>query len=229
MNSAIIVAGGKGKRMGSNINKQYLRVGDREIISLTLDVFEKCELIDEIIVVINKDDIQLFNSAILANYSFTKVTSVVPGGTERQNSVWNGLQKISPQSEIVLIHDGARPFVNDDIISNTIQAAKENGSATVAVPVKDTIKVSSENSISASTLDRSKLWAIQTPQAFKKTIIIEAHTKCREKSFLGTDDTSLTEFIGIPTKLVMGNYTNIKITTPEDLIFAQAIINNCKK
>lgn len=223
--SAVIVAAGKGTRMNMDVNKQYIDVCGKPVLARTLHVFEECKAIKEIVLVVNEKDILYCMQNIIDEYSFSKVKVIVAGGEERQNSVYNGLIEIDSECDVVLIHDGARPFVNEESINKVIQAAKEVGAACIAVPVKDTIKQADDDDFVDKTLDRSKLWSIQTPQAFIYGLIIEAHKKAIEDGFTGTDDTVLVERIGHKVKLVMGGYDNIKITTKEDIAIAEALID----
>ncbi|MFZ5987394.1 MAG: 2-C-methyl-D-erythritol 4-phosphate cytidylyltransferase [Bacillota bacterium] len=223
--SVVVVAAGKGTRMNMDINKQYIEVCEKPVLARTLQVFEDCDHIGEIILVVNESDIFYCKQNIIEAFSFDKVKSLVAGGAQRQNSVYNGLIEVSKDTDIVLIHDGARPFINEEIIIDCAKAALEFGASTAAVPVKDTIKSSDKEGFVEKTLDRSTLWSIQTPQAFLYNKILGAHLKALEDGFTGTDDTVLTERMGIRTRLVMGSYDNIKITTREDLVFAEAIIN----
>lgn len=225
MISAIIVAGGKGKRMGQQISKQYIKIGEKEIIARTIEAFQESNSIDEIILVVPECDINLCKENIVGKYEFSKVSIIISGGSERQESVYKGLKHCSPQTELVLIHDGVRPFVDEDIIKRTIRGAEKSRACTAAVPVKDTIKVIGEDNLSIETPDRSKLWAIQTPQAFDYKLVLKAHETAQKEGFNGTDDTMLVEHIGHRVKVIMGSYMNIKITTPEDIIFAEAIIS----
>lgn len=226
--SAVIVAAGKGTRMNMDMNKQYIEVEGIPLIARTLQVFEESSLIHEVIVVVNNNDMFYCKHNIVDAYKLEKVKLLVAGGEQRQNSVYNGLLEVNNESDIVIIHDGARPFINDEIIEDCIEAALEYGVSTTAVPVKDTIKSSEDGDYVDETLQRSKLWSVQTPQAFKYDIIMSAHKKAMEDGFTGTDDTVLSERIGIRTRLVMGCYNNIKITTREDLVFAEAIINKAE-
>lgn len=222
MISAIILAGGKGKRMGAKISKQYIELNGKPILYYTLKRFTACKEIDKIILVLPKDEIEYCNKEILEKYSL-KVDMIVEGGKERQDSVYNALQKIN-DSEIVLIHDGARPFVSEEIIKDGIKYAKLYGSAAPGVMPKDTIKVVDENGFSDSTPDRSKLLAIQTPQTFKLEIIKECHNKIKKNNINVTDDTMVVEICNNKVYLYNGEYTNIKVTTPEDLILAEKLI-----
>lgn len=225
MISAIIVAGGKGKRMGQKISKQYIRIGEKEIIARTIEVFQKSKCIDDIVLVVPESDSDFCKRDIVNKYKFTKVKHVILGGRERQESVYNGLKYCNDETELVLIHDGVRPFVDDDIIKKSIEAARKIGACTAAVPVKDTIKVIGEDGLSVETPERSRLWAIQTPQTFKYELILEAHERAKKEGFNGTDDTMLVEHIGHKVGVIMGSYTNIKITTKEDIAFAEAILH----
>jgi len=228
--SLVVVAAGRGTRMNMGINKQYINVGGIPILARTLNVFDALNCIDEIVLVVHCDDILYCREKIIGKNTYRKIKSVVTGRETRQDSVFNGLKEVSQNSDIVLIHDGARPFVDEESIVRCIEAAKQYGVATVAVPVKDTIKSADSEGFVHSTLDRSVLWSIQTPQAFRYIIIMDSHKQARKDGFIGTDDTVLAERLGNKTKLVMGNYNNIKITTKEDLIFAESIANyfdNC--
>ncbi|MDB1956795.1 2-C-methyl-D-erythritol 4-phosphate cytidylyltransferase [Clostridium tertium] len=222
MISAIILAGGKGKRMGAKISKQYIELNGKPILYYTLKRFVDCEGIDKIILVLPKDEIEYCNKEILEKYSL-KVDMIVEGGKERQDSVYNALQKIN-DSEIVLIHDGARAFVSERVIKDGIKYAKIYGAAAPGVMPKDTIKLVDENGFSDSTPDRSKLLAIQTPQTFKLEIIKECHEKVKENNISVTDDTMVVEMYNNKVYLYNGEYTNIKVTTPEDLILAERLI-----
>ncbi len=224
--SAIIAAAGKSTRMNTGVNKQYMTVAGKPVLAHTIEAFEKTNLISEIIVVISKEDHSVFNDCILSCYKYSKISAVVHGGSDRQASVYNGLQAVSKESAVVCVHDGARPLITPDIIINTVSAAAETGAACTGVPVKDTIKKAGGNGIIEKTLDRSRLWSIQTPQTFKREIIEKAHKNAAMEGFSGTDDSVLVERLGYPVRMIMGSYNNIKITTPEDLIFAEAVFKN---
>ncbi|HOM03713.1 MAG TPA: 2-C-methyl-D-erythritol 4-phosphate cytidylyltransferase [Acetivibrio sp.] len=223
--SAVVVAAGKGTRMNMDVNKQYINVGGIPLLARTLKVFEDCFLIDEVVLVVGNSDMFYCKENVVEAYNLKKVKMLVAGGAQRQDSVYNGLLQVSVESDIVVIHDGARPFINEEIIENCIEAAEEFGASTAAVPVKDTIKSADSGGFVKETLERSTLWAIQTPQAFLKDVIMKAHKKAADDGFYGTDDTVLVERMGIRTRLVMGSYNNIKITTREDLTFAEALIS----
>jgi 2-C-methyl-D-erythritol 4-phosphate cytidylyltransferase len=219
----VIPAAGQGKRMKAGKNKQFIELRDQPVIVHTLKVFERDEWCEGIILVINEAEREQFNE-ILKRFSIKKVISMVSGGTERQHSVYNGLKKVK-NSDIVLIHDGARPFITVEKIHELVQAAKEHGAAVVAVPVKDTIKRGIDGYVH-ETVERSSLWAVQTPQAFHVSLVLEAHERASLEGYIGTDDASLVERMGKQVKIVEGDYRNIKLTTPDDLLFAQAILSS---
>lgn len=226
MISAVVVAGGKSRRMGMNVNKQYIRLREEEILAITLKVFNRSEMIDEIIIAAGEDEIEYCRENIVNKYCLTKVDKIVAGGDLRQDSVYNGLKSCSAKSEIVLIHDGARPFLTEQMIRESVACAREFGACTVAVPVKDTVKVVDKENYVTSTLNREELYLIQTPQTFKYEMILKAHEICREKGITVTDDTMMIEALGGKVKIVPGNYFNIKLTTPEDLVMGRAIIDH---
>ncbi|MCG1012356.1 2-C-methyl-D-erythritol 4-phosphate cytidylyltransferase [Tepidanaerobacter sp. GT38] len=222
--SAVIAAGGKGRRMNSSISKQFLNIKGRPILYYTLKKFERIDKIKSIILVVGADDIDFTREEIVKRYKFKKI-KIVQGGKERQDSVYNGLRELSPQTDIVVIHDGVRPFVPVTIIEKSIAAAAKYKAVGVAVPVKDTIKVVDDNYTIKNTPDRKTLWAMQTPQSFTYDVIMRAYEKAMCDGFYGTDDTVLVERLGLTVKIIEGAYENIKITTPEDIIFAETFIN----
>ena len=221
--TAVIVAAGKGTRMNLDVNKQYIEIRGIPVLVRTLQAFESCGIINEIVLVVNEADIMYCKQEIIDSFRFGKIKSIVCGGKERQQSVYNGLAGADKSTDIVVIHDGARPFITEECIAESVRDALEHGAACAAVPVKDTIKTADQGNFIESTPDRSKLWAIQTPQAFKYDLIMKAHESARHDGFTGTDDAVLIERLGHRVRLVMGDYLNIKITTQEDLIFAEAI------
>lgn len=221
--TAIIMAAGKGKRMQTAVSKQFLPACGKEILAWTVDVFEKSPLVDTILLMASadgKEDVQ----HLWDNYGWKKVAAVLEGGKERQNSVANGLAAVEKDTDIVLIHDGVRPFVTEEMIADSIVAAQAYGGAVIGVPAKDTIKVCSADGLAVETPDRSTLWQIQTPQTFQRSLIVDAYEKAEKDGFLGTDDASVAEFAGHQVKVVMGSYRNIKITTKEDLVIAEAFL-----
>lgn len=220
--SVIIAAAGMSNRMGSKMNKQFLAVGGKPILAHTIEKFESSRLIDEIIIVSKEEEIEYCRKEIVRKYKFNKVTNIIRGGQERQDSVYNGILALNEKADIVLIHDGARPFVKKENIEDGIKATIEHGACVIGVPVKDTIKVVEKENIN-HTPPRVNLWAAQTPQCFYKELIIKAYEKARGDGYLGTDDSSLVERLGHDVKMVMGSYENIKITTPEDLVLAESL------
>ena len=221
--TAVIVAAGKGRRMGTEVSKQFLPLCGKEILAHSVEKFERAEKIRDIVLVTGEDSL-LDVRDMAQEYGWKKIVSVVAGGKERQDSVWNGLQAVSADTEIVLIHDGVRPFVTEDILNHSIETAVEMGGCVAGVPAKDTIKVCNGENIAVATPDRSTLWQIQTPQTFRKELILQAYQKAKAEGFAGTDDASLAEYSGCPVKVIMGSYRNIKITTKEDLLIGEAFL-----
>ncbi|HNW39128.1 MAG TPA: 2-C-methyl-D-erythritol 4-phosphate cytidylyltransferase [Candidatus Omnitrophota bacterium] len=225
MLSAIIVAAGSGRRLKSVVSKPLVKIGKLPVINYSLSVLDKHPAISEIIVVVNAQNRPAIKR-LLNNCSFKKVKPLVLGGKRRQDSVYRGLKAVSVNSAWVLIHDAARPFIDKAMISSVVSAAKKTGSAVVAVQPKATIKLSQKNNIVQKTLDREKLWEIQTPQVFKKELIWRAYEKYAGSCV--TDDAALIEKLGRPVELVRGKYENIKITTAEDLLLAGLIAERLK-
>ncbi len=223
--TAVITAAGKGTRMHSNINKQYMEIGGVPVLARTITVFQQCEVIDDIIVVVNEEDINYCRKAIVDQYNLSKVRSLVSGGAERQNSVYKGLCAAGADCGIVLIHDGARPFVTEKNVVDCIEGARIHRACGIGVRLKDTVKISDEYGFVASTPDRSTLWSIQTPQGFQFTVIKKAHEEAVKADYTGTDDMVLVERQGIPVKIIEGSYQNIKITTPEDIVIGESILS----
>lgn len=227
--TAIIVAGGSGKRMGMSIKKQYILLSNKEVLAHTIEAFDKCELIQEIILVVSEDEINKVKKDIVEKYSFNKVRKIVSGGTERQDSVYNGLLATSNDTKYVMIHDGARPFIKEKIIREALKLTIEKEATVVAVPVKDTIKVvDNKKQMVIDTPNRTTLWSIQTPQSFSKELLLKAYAYAKSENLAVTDDSMLVEAYGKAVYIVQGEYTNIKITTPEDLIIGEAVLKNQK-
>ncbi|RNA66144.1 2-C-methyl-D-erythritol 4-phosphate cytidylyltransferase [Alteribacter keqinensis] len=225
--TVIIPAAGQGKRMGAGHNKQFLLLHDKPLIVHTLTVFAQDTHCREVILVVNEQEIEDM-SALIKTYGIQKTVRIVPGGRERQQSVFEGLKAVSSDEEIVLIHDGARPFIKVSDIQKLVRSAVQDGAAIIAVPVKDTVKQVEQGEVT-NTVDRSSLWAVQTPQAFRLSGILKAHKRAERDGFSGTDDASLVEWIGERVRVVEGDYQNIKLTTPEDMWFAEAIIKMRKE
>ncbi|WP_315074822.1 2-C-methyl-D-erythritol 4-phosphate cytidylyltransferase [uncultured Clostridium sp.] len=222
MVSAIVLAGGRGKRMGAVQSKQYIDLNGKPILYYTLKQFIVNKLIDYIILVVPEDEIGYCKNKVLNKYGL-KVDKLVSGGKERQDSVYNALSQLE-NSDIVLIHDGARPFVSHKIINDAVKYAEIYKAAAPGVMPKDTIKVKGENNFSVETLMRNNLVAIQTPQAFEFNLIYSCHKEVKKRGIAVTDDTSVVEFFGNKVYIYEGNYTNIKITTPEDLALAKYLV-----
>ena len=226
MNSVIIVAAGSGKRMNMGINKQFIKLNKKEIIAHTIEAFYKNKNIDEIIVCIKKEEEELFKKEIIDKNKFKNI-KIAYGGKERQDSIYNGLRKLSNKCNIVLIHDGARPFVDDRIINESISTAMEKKAVVVGTPVKDTIKIVNDGNIEG-TPSRATLWSAQTPQTFEYDLIIRAYDEAYKNNYYGTDDSMLVENIGQKVTMIMGSYDNIKITSPEDIGIGEQILNSKK-
>ena len=218
----IIPAAGRGKRMGTGFNKLFLKLGGIPVLVHTLQVFDRDDMCKGIILSISPSDEEHIRKMI-GDYRIKKVTSIVYGGKERQDSVYNGLKAVNEREGIILVHDGARPFIRREYIHACVRAAAEKGAAIIAVPVKDTIK-KVKGDIVMETIERSGLWAVQTPQAFRISLLRKAYQKAMEDHFTGTDDASLVERLNWPVAIVEGDYDNIKLTTLEDLYFAEAIL-----
>ncbi len=214
--SAIIVAAGESRRM-KGIDKVLAPLGGRPVISYVLSVFDSCDSIDNIVLVVNKKSLDACRK-LIAEEKISTPIEVCIGGKRRQDSVAAGLQKLK-DCDWVIIHDGARPLVTIELIKEGLKVAKETGAAAAAVPVTDTIKVAGEDRIVRQTPVRQKLWAVQTPQVFRSDIITKAYRQAKE----ATDDAALAEQAGFKVKLYMGSYDNIKITTPQDLLIAKAL------
>lgn len=223
MNAAILVAAGKGTRMGAD--KLFLEIAGRPVISYTWQKFNDAACIDEIILVIAEGRQKEFES-VAAKFHFQKPHRIVIGGAERQDSVWNGLEALSAQTKIVAIHDAARPCVSAELIAATIQYAGETGAAVAAQPVTDTVKESADGRLIQRTLDRSKLWAVQTPQTFRVEVIRRALAEVRRRHLIFTDDTAACELIGQPVRLVSSITPNPKVTVPGDVPFIEALLKN---
>lgn len=222
---AVIVAAGRGTRMGAGVNKQFLEIRNKPILYYTLKAFERCRLIDEIILVTAKNEIEYCKKEIIEKYDIKKVYQIVEGGQERQHSVYNGLKALT-ECNIVLIHDGARPFVSNRIIEDGIRYSEIYNACSCGVQPKDTIKVKDCNGFSVSTPDRNSLFSVQTPQCFQYELIINCHNQVLADDIKVTDDTSLAEYYGHRVFLYEGSYNNIKITTPEDLILGEILVDN---
>lgn len=226
----LIPAAGAGRRMQAGINKQYLALAGQPVLAHTLRLFDQHPSVAEIWVIAPAAEIDYCRSEIIARYGFKKIAAVVAGGEERQDSVRNGLLDCCARlDDLVLIHDGARPLLNPQLIDRVACAARDHGAAVVGVPVKDTIKqVAVDHSVLA-TPPRESLWQAQTPQAFRYEIIFAAHEAAWRQQFRGTDDASLVEWSGGRVVMVEGDSRNLKITTPDDLLLAGALLGQSEK
>jgi len=223
MNSGIIVAGGKSERMGADIDKAFLSLGTKPVVLYSLFAFEKCSDIDEVILVVRKDRIEAARQAVRM-FGCNKVKKIVAGGTLRQKSVINGIKEVDKETDIVVVHDGARPCVSANLISQTVASAKQHGSGIAAVKITDTVKSVDKGMVISETIDRSKLWLVQTPQAFKINLLKKALTFIVKKKIKVTDEASAVELVSKGVRLVAASFSNIKITTPDDLTFAAALM-----
>lgn len=231
--TAIVLAAGQGKRMGSSVHKQYLLLRDKPVIYYSLKVFED-STIDDIVLVVGKDEETFCRKEILEKYGFHKIKVIVEGGRERCHSVANGIRAVCWECDYIFIHDGARPFVDGEIIDRALGEVQRSRACVVGMPVKDTIKISDEMGYVSDTPARALVWQVQTPQVFDKELISEAYEKllAEEEKILAagisvTDDAMVVEyFMNIPVKLIQGSYKNIKITTPEDLKIAEILIED---
>jgi 2-C-methyl-D-erythritol 4-phosphate cytidylyltransferase len=221
--TAIIVAAGKGTRMGPNVDKLFLEVAGWPIAVHTWARFEAAPAVNEIVLVVRAGMEPVFNGWGV-QYGFRKPFRCVPGGKERQDSVWNGLEAVSAQTTMVAVQDAARPCTSPELVAATISAAQETGAAVAAQPMFDTIKESADGKLIARTLDRSKLWAVQTPQTFQIEVLRKALAEVRRRGLLVTDDTAACELIGQPVQLVPSSQPNPKITNPSDLPFISSLL-----
>ena len=226
MITALIVAAGQGVRMGGTLRKQYMTIGGRTILELTLKAFDLSPSITNTVLVVPEEEISFCQDHIIAAADLKKETVIVPGGGRRQDSVYNGLQVVKEEKgNIVLIHDGVRPFVTVEIIETCITGVRKWGACIPALEVTDTLKEVSSAGVVEITVARDALWAVQTPQAFSLGVIKEAHERALEFGWEGTDDASLVEMMGLDVHIVPGDVDNIKITTPGDLKRAELLFN----
>ncbi len=221
---AIIPAGGAGRRMGGGVPKQFLPLAGVPVLVHTLRAFQRSPIIDEIFLVVPEGDMAAVRRDFVEGHGLSKVTAVIAGGTERQDSVANALMQVRDVHGIVLVHDGVRPFVSGELISRVVATADEHGAAAVGVPVRDTVKAVSTAGEVVKTVEREGLWLTQTPQAFRRQLICAAYEKAAQDRFSGTDDSSLVERMGVSVRMIPGDHDNIKLTTPEDLALGAIIL-----
>jgi 2-C-methyl-D-erythritol 4-phosphate cytidylyltransferase len=223
MNVGIVVGAGKSQRMGGNVDKAFLSLGPRPVLAYSLQAFEDCQDIDEVVLVVRKERVDSARS-MAQMFGFSKVTRVVAGGAKRQVSVQNGLAACPPETRVVAVHDAARPCVKSATISETVKSAKRQGSGVAAVKITDTVKYVERGFRVTKTIDREKLWAVQTPQSFKIEILQEALDLVRSKRVTVTDEASAVELLGAEVRLVPSEWSNIKLTTADDLMLAAAFL-----
>jgi len=223
--TALIPAAGSGRRMQSGINKQYLELAGQPILAHTLRLFDEHPAVDGIWLIAPVAELDYCRTDVIERFGFCKIRGIIAGGAERQDSVRNGLRACQAAAEdLVLIHDGARPLLKRELIGQVASAASRSGAAVVGAPVKDTIKQVGDDRSIISTPPRDSLWLAQTPQVFRYEIILSAHEKAFREGYRGTDDASLVEWNGGKVVMVEGDYRNLKITTPEDLVLARALL-----
>ena len=223
MNYGIIVAGGKSKRMGPKADKAFLSLGTKPVLAYALLAYEECSDIDGVVLVVRKDRLDAAQGMVRM-FGFAKVKNIVAGGTERQISVGNGLAELSDDVKVVSVHDGARPCVTPGLISETIKSAKRYGSGVAAAKITDTIKEVQRGYVVTRTVDRTALWAVQTPQTFKKDLLIAGFEAVASKKATVTDEASAVELLGKEVRIVPAPWSNVKITTPDDLEIAAALL-----
>lgn len=220
----VIAAAGQGSRMGIKTNKQFIMLNQKPVITYSLDFFEKQDAVDEIVVVTSAKELDFCRNEIIARNKYQKISAVLTGGQQRQDSVWSALQYLGQDTDYVAVHDGARPLLSADVLNRLLEAAEDWGAAIPGVPSRDTIKMINKDSFVRQTLDRNVIYSIQTPQVFKFKELYTAYKYAEEEGFYATDDAALFEkYIG-QVKVVEGDYDNIKITTPLDLVIAQTLL-----
>ncbi len=228
---ALVAAAGIGRRMGGAVKKQYMELGGKPVLYFCLKTFQNSGLIDDIVLVTGKSDISYVKSEVIDKYGFTKVRKVISGGKERYDSVWQGLKAIQDTDGYVFIHDGARPFVTEEIIRRGYDAVSQYRACVAGMPSKDTVKLADADNFVASTPDRDSVWMVQTPQVFEISLIREAYEKFMQQTEKkATDDAMVAEqMLKVPVKLFEGSYENMKITLPEDLKLAEAILKDIRR
>lgn len=223
MVTVIFPAAGRGKRMKAKKNKVFLELSGKPVLLLTLEKFSACSAVDDLIIASAKEDMDEVKK-LLDGAKGLKPYKIVEGGAQRQYSIHNAIKALDKKAEIVLVHDAARPLVSKETIEAVIEAAKASAGAIAAVPAKNTIKIVSAENIVVDTPARETLWEVQTPQGFKRELLERAYETAEKEGFLGTDDASLVERLGAPVSVVMSEYENIKLTTPEDILIAEAFL-----
>jgi len=222
---AIIPAAGRGKRIGASVPKQFLEIQGKPLLHHTLTVFASCKLIDYVVLVMPRADVDGMGKDWLNKYAI--VREVVVGGEQRQDSVYNGFNSLVEGTDIVVVHDGVRPFTTPQMITATVEAAQQHGAAITAIPVSDTVKQAADGFVK-QTVSRDGLWRVQTPQAFQYGLLQQAFKKAKKDSYYGTDEGSLVEYLGGRVKVVPGSELNIKITRKEDLVLGESLLSRIR-
>ena len=222
---AIIPAAGRGKRIGASVPKQFLEIQGKPLLHHTLTVFASCKLIDYVVLVMPRADVDEMGEDWLNKYEI--VRAVVVGGEQRQDSVYNGFNSLEEGTDIVVVHDGVRPFTTPQMITATVEAAQQHGAAITAIPVSDTVKQAADGFVK-QTVSRDGLWRVQTPQAFQYGLLQQAFKKAKKDSYYGTDEGSLVEYLGERVKIVPGSELNIKITRKEDLVLGESLLSRIR-
>jgi len=221
---ALVPAAGQGKRMGGAHSKPYLLLEGKPILAHTLLELERCPLVDEVVLMVERGEIERARASVVEEFRLQKVGAILAGGVQRQDSVWEGLKTIQDDCDLVMVHDGVRPFISQEMLARSIQGAVDCGASIAGMPAKDTVKLVSAQNMVLTTPDRKRVFLVQTPQTFKRDILLRAYRQAMEDGFYATDEASLVERLGMPVKVVEGSYENIKITTPEDLVVGEMIL-----
>jgi len=223
MVTAIILAAGRSSRMGGSVDKQFLKLLGKPLLYYSIAAFESCAAVEAVVLVRHPDCAKQADE-IVRQFGFQKIVAMTDGGAERQNSVWNGLARCNPATEIVAVHDGARPLVTPALIETTIQSAREHGTGIAATKVTDTIKEADENRSVLRTVDRTKLWAVQTPQTVQFSLLLEAYAKVLADGIVVTDEAAAVERLGRNVRMVDTPFLNLKVTTPNDLATVETLL-----
>ena len=221
---ALVPAAGQGKRMGGAHSKPYLLLEGKPILAHTLLELERCPLVDEVVLMVERGEIERARASVVEEFRLQKVGAILAGGVQRQDSVWEGLKTVQDDCDLVMVHDGVRPFISQEMLTRSIQGAVDCGASIAGMPAKDTVKLVSAQNVVLTTPDRKSIFLVQTPQTFKRDILLRAYRQAMEDGFYATDEASLVERLGLPVRVVEGSYENIKITTPEDLVVGEMIL-----
>jgi 2-C-methyl-D-erythritol 4-phosphate cytidylyltransferase len=223
MVTAIVLSAGRSTRMGGNVNKQFIELLGKPLLYYSLAAAEQCSTVDAVVLVHSREYAAQAEQ-LVRRFEFRKVCAFTDGGAERQNSVWNGLAQCSHETEIVAVHDGARPLVTPELIAATVRSARARGTGIAATKVVDTIKEATPERIVERTVDRTRLWAVQTPQTIRFDLLREAYSAVLKRNTVVTDEAAAVELLGHPVHLVETPFLNLKVTTPNDLTVAEALL-----